>query len=73
MAREKKKPVKTATTRARDTGAVRLIGAEVDPALDDALERCAGLERRSKKAVITLALEEYLAKAGLWPPAEVEE
>jgi hypothetical protein len=59
---------KTNGGRAREQGKVRFVGAEVDPRLDDAIEECALKERRSKKAIITLALEEYLAKHDLWPP-----
>jgi L-lactate utilization protein LutC len=69
MAKKKKEPVSTATTgRARDLGIVKLLQAEVDPRLDKAVEECAAHERRKKKVVIIAALEEYLKKAGFWPP-----
>jgi hypothetical protein len=54
--------------RARQRGEVRLINAEVDPRLDDAVEEFMIRDRRSKKVVITMALEEFLQKHGLWPP-----
>jgi hypothetical protein len=59
---------KTNGGRAREHGKVRFVGAEIDPRLDDAIEECVSQERRTKKAIITLALEEYLAKHDLWPP-----
>ena len=49
------------------------IGAEISPALDDALEDCARKERRSKKATIELALEKYLSECGFWPPSDSAE
>jgi predicted transcriptional regulator len=43
---------------------------ECDVALDDALQEFCRKDRRTKKAVITLALEQYLAQHGHWPPAD---
>lgn len=59
---------KNNTGRARDEGEVKFVGAELEPALISAIEKCMEKERRTKRAVITLALEEYLTRAGLWPP-----
>lgn len=54
--------------RARQRGETNLFAFELDPRLDAALEECAARERRTKKAVTTLALEDYLSARGLWPP-----
>jgi hypothetical protein len=40
----------------------------VDPRLDDAIEEYMIRDRRSKRMVITIALEDFLAQKGLWPP-----
>ena len=65
--RKKQRPTKG---RARERGDSVYVGVEVDPRLDAALEACAAKDLRSKKAVITLALQEYLGKNGLWPPPQ---
>jgi hypothetical protein len=70
MVERKKNPRKTG--RARDRGEVRLVTIELDPRLDDAVEEFMVKDRRSKKVVITMALEEFLESKGLWPPAESE-
>jgi hypothetical protein len=54
--------------RARERGVVRLINVEVDPRLDDAIEAFMVQDRRSKKVIVTMALEEFLQKRDLWPP-----
>jgi hypothetical protein len=54
--------------RAREQGKTRLLNVELETFLDDALEACRQKERRTKKAIVTLALEDYLARAGFWPP-----
>ena len=59
----------TRKSRARDEGKVVPYTVELTPDHAQALEACRIQERRTKKAVVLLALEEYLAKAGLWPPA----
>ena len=65
--------MKTAT-RARDKGTVRLLTAEIDPRLDDAINVLMDRTKHLKRVVVTFALQEYLAKHGLWPPAgEPEE
>jgi hypothetical protein len=56
--------------RARERGETRPFTFEMDLPLDNALEACARQERRTKKAVLTFALEQYLAEQGFWPPAE---
>jgi hypothetical protein len=61
-----KKPKKTG--RARDRGDTRLVTIELDAALDDAIEAFRQQDRRTKKTVITMALEEFLTKHGVWPP-----
>jgi hypothetical protein len=61
----KKKPA-----RARDRGEVRFVGAEISPALDDALEAQAAEEQRTKKVIIERALQAYLKASGRWPPKE---
>ena len=64
------KPGKSDEThgRARERGVTRLVTVELEVALDDALELARHAERRTRKAVITLAIEEYLKKSGFWPP-----
>jgi predicted transcriptional regulator len=59
---------KKAGGRARDRGEVVLLTVELDPALDAALETFRQRELRTKKSVISLALQEYLASRGAWPP-----
>jgi len=66
MGRKKKSEVPQG--RARDRGEVIPTTFEFPPDLDQAIDRCAGKERRSRKAVVVLAIEEYLSKQGLWPP-----
>jgi hypothetical protein len=72
MAAEKKRPRKPTeqkpTGRARELGKTRLVTIEIDVLLDDALEAFRQADRRTKKAVVTMALEEFLAKHGHWPP-----
>jgi hypothetical protein len=67
----KKKPAsgpKSKPGRARDRGKVRVITIELDPVLDDALERCLQDERRTKRATVSLAIEAYLKARNFWPP-----
>jgi hypothetical protein len=71
MGRERRKPndkQRPKPGRARDRGDVRLVTVELDTRLDDAIEACRRRDRRTKKAVITLALEAYLSQQGLWSP-----
>ncbi len=56
--------------RARDRGEVRTLSIEIAPLLDDLIERCRQKERRTKRAFIELAVEEYLLKRGYLPPEE---
>jgi predicted transcriptional regulator len=66
----KKRPTQPAGQgRARDRGATRTITVELDPALDDALEAFRIKDRRTKRAVVTIAIEQYLERQGAWPPA----
>lgn len=62
----KKKP--SESPRIRKRPGKRQLTFEFPDALDDALESCAERDLRSKKAVMMLALQEYLAQQGLWPP-----
>ena len=63
---KKRKP----TGRARQSGKTRLVTFEFPAALDEALERHARSDYRSKKAIVVLALQEYLARHAAWPPPE---
>jgi hypothetical protein len=58
--------------RARERGETHTFTLELDPRLDAALEECAYRERRTKKAVTTLALEAYIGQThpDLWPPTD---
>ena len=55
--------------RARERGATTSFTFEMEPPLGAALEACARRDKRTKKAVLTIALEKYLGDEGLWPPA----
>lgn len=46
--------------RARDAGKTRLVGVELSMELVEALESVARRDRRTKRAVVELALEEYM-------------
>jgi hypothetical protein len=69
VAKKPKKPVR-GQGRARATGKTRLVTVELTVALDDALEAFRQADKRTKKAVIEMALEKLLSDAGYWPPAE---
>jgi phage terminase large subunit-like protein len=56
--------------RARERGDTVTFTFEMDPPLDAAFEAAAIQERRTKKAVLTMALEKYLKELGLWPPVK---
>jgi hypothetical protein len=66
--RQKKTDEERPQGRARETGKTRLVTVELDVRLDDALEAFRQKDRRTKKAVIEMALEEYLAARKAWPP-----
>jgi hypothetical protein len=53
--------------RARQRGDTVPFTLELDPELDRALEACRDRDMRTKKAIVTIALQEYLAGQGLWP------
>jgi predicted transcriptional regulator len=63
----KKKPA----GRARETGLTRTFNFEISPELDDALERCAKAQDRTKRATVIRAIKAYLKAEGfLSHPAE---
>jgi predicted transcriptional regulator len=64
----KKKPDRTG--RARERGETVPFMFEMAPELAEALDECARSELRTKKAIITLALYDYLKARGLWPVRE---
>jgi hypothetical protein len=55
--------------RARDRGTLVPVMFEIPPELHAALEACAERDFRTKRAVCTLALQDYLQRQGLWPPS----
>jgi hypothetical protein len=55
--------------RAREKGQAVPFTVELTPQHASALDACVAAERRTKKAIVLLALEQYFAAAGLWPPA----
>jgi predicted transcriptional regulator len=63
------KDKKPRRVRGRDKGDVVPFGVELSPEHAAALDECSQRERRTKKAIVLLALEAYFVKAGLWPPA----
>ena len=67
----KKRPKKPAG-RARDRGETRLVTFELDVKLDDALEVFHQRDRRTKKAIVSMALEQFLERQGAWPPDSEE-
>jgi metal-responsive CopG/Arc/MetJ family transcriptional regulator len=56
--------------RARDRGEVVVVSVEMPRALNAALERFSEIDRRSKRAILIMALEAYLQEKGVWPPEE---
>jgi hypothetical protein len=71
--RPKKSGGKRNQGRARETGKTRLVTVELDVKLDDALEAFRQKDRRTKKAVIEMALEEYLAARKAWPQPDTSD
>ena len=69
MAKKRQNIGKTPAGRARERGETIPVTLEFRPELDAALERCMNAERRTKKAIVELALEAYLAERKFWPPA----
>jgi predicted transcriptional regulator len=65
MAKKKKQP----KGRARERGDSITFTFEMSPALNEAVGECAEKDMRTKRAVIVLALQDYLQRQGLWPPA----
>lgn len=63
----KKKP---ATGRARERGLTVEVGTQVSREHFEALKACMADTRRTKRAVVELALEKYLGELGFWPHAE---
>jgi hypothetical protein len=61
----KKKP---ARGRSRERGDSVPFMFELSPDLNAALEACAERDLRTKRAVVTLALQDYLQRQGLWTP-----
>lgn len=59
MAKQKPRP---------DRHLKRTASFRLNDAILRALDSLAERERRTKTVIIEMALEEYLAKAGLWPP-----
>lgn len=59
---------KKTTGRARDKGETKPFTLELPVALDEALERFAAADRRTKKAITIIALESLLKENGFWPP-----
>jgi hypothetical protein len=53
--------------RKRDRGELYPFMFEMTPELNAALEACAERDRRTKRAVVLIALEAYLQREGLWP------
>lgn len=54
-----------AKKKARRTG--KSLHVWINPSLRDTLDRMAERSRRSVTTEVEIALEEYLAKQGLWP------
>jgi predicted DNA-binding protein len=50
--------------RARETGKTHVFMFELEPELDAALNAAAERERRTKRAILTIALERYLKESG---------
>jgi hypothetical protein len=59
--------------RARETGVTISFNFEMSPRLNATLKACSKKERRTLKAVITLALEQYFERAGMWDASQEEE
>jgi hypothetical protein len=54
--------------RARDRGEVKLLTVEITLEHDRAIESAARQTRLKRRALVELALEQYFAGLGLWPP-----
>lgn len=73
MATKKNRPSKAIDKtggRARELGQTQTFTFEMTPELKEQFAACATKERRTLKAVLTVALEEYLARRGLWKASE---
>ena len=55
--------------RARELGSVVPINIELPPDIGNAIESYKERTGATKRWIVTRALEEFLAKAGLWPPS----
>jgi hypothetical protein len=62
----KKKPIMKG--RSRERGDTVTFTFEMTPELDRAFEALAKRDMRTKKAVLTMALQGVLKSQGLWPP-----
>lgn len=74
MAEPKKKKGKNGSPRRKPpqrTG--KPLHVWLDPPLRDALDTLLTQTRRSLTTEVSIALEEHLKKAGLWPPAQTGE
>lgn len=69
----KKKPQKPPKGRARERGDTVTFTFEMTPAVNAALEACARAEDRTKKAILTRALQQYLTAAGHPPIPDAED
>lgn len=54
--------------RSRDAGDTVAFTLELAIPLKDALDGLSKKDRRSRRAIMEIALEEYLTKHGFWPP-----
>jgi len=63
LAMQKRKPGRHKAAAPKD-----VIHVEVPPELKAAIRELAGRNKRKLTAEVTLALENHVADAGLWPP-----
>lgn len=63
-----KKPPKPVDNRARKTGLTRVITIEVSMQLEEVLQAFCKTDRRTRRAIIEISLEEFFTKRNLWPP-----
>ena len=59
--------------RSRETGGTVAFTLELSVPLKDTMSALAKRDRRTLRAIMEIALEEYLKSQGLWPPAASKE
>lgn len=70
--RKRGRPAGNAKGRSRETGNTVAFTLELALPLKGAMSELSKRDRRTLRAIMEIALEEYLTRQGLWPPGEKE-